>query len=141
MSVEAIFKTSFDNEECLAEALRSLYGNDSIKVVTEGKEVKGFRSNKKPTIIINLPDMYGTAGFCKTADGTYEVVYDSTDRYKLSKLFPKKQGTITIDELKKAYSKAKVMNVIKAAHSTVVRNDVDEAGEVHIRLRTVQYGV
>ncbi len=141
MSVEATYKTVMNDEACLVDALKSLFGNDTIKVVTEGETVTGFRSNKKPTILINLPNMYGTAGFCKTADGSYEAVYDSTDRYKLAKLFPKTQGKVTIDALKQAYSKAKVMRSLQNVRGTVVRNDVDEAGEVHIRVRTVQYGV
>lgn len=141
MSIEATYKTKMDDQECLVEALKGLFGETTIHVVASGEDPKGFRSNKRPTILIRLPHMFGTAGFFKNQDGTFEAVYDSTDRYKLAKMFPKTQGNVTIDALAQAYSKAKVTRALSNVNGTIVGNYVGEEGEIHIRVRTVQYGM
>jgi hypothetical protein len=143
MSVQATYKidpVSASDEDCLITALEELYGKKAVSIAPEGVQVRGYRSKKRPTILISIDGMYGTSGFFKNAAGGYELVYDSMDRKLLEKMFPVKRGKVTHDLFAQAYSKAKVLKALKSMRGRVTQNTMDEEGVAHIRVKTVNYG-
>jgi hypothetical protein len=141
MSIEAICKTQFSDKDALVEALSEIYGSNLITVKEQGIKVSGYRSAKTPSIIIGLPKMYGTAGYCLGPDGNYELVYDSTDKRVLHEVIPqrdKKTGAVT-DRLTKTYAKIKTIKMIKQLSGYVTESEEDSNGTIRIRARIHNY--
>lgn len=140
MSVGAVCKTSLNDEITLVESLKEIYGESNVEVLKEGIQVRGFASDRRPTILVKIPGLYGTAGFSKGEDGNYELIYDSTDRNRLKKLLPEKKGDTTHNYLNQVYSRNKVVNGMKAIKGKLVKNQVEADGSIRLRVRTVSYG-
>ena len=114
MSVKATAKTQIDNEPDLIESLESIYGKGKISIKPEGVNVRGYSSDVKPTIIVGVDKLIGTAGYyLNPTSGKYELVYDSSDRWRLSDLIPQtdKNGNVT-NRLAQVYSKIKVKKAV-----------------------------
>lgn len=141
MSIEAICKTTISDKDALVEALSEIYGKNVITVKEQGVKVSGYRSSKTPSIIIGLPKMYGTAGYCLGPEGNYELVYDSTDKRQLSDVIPqrnKKTGVVT-DRLTKTYAKIKTIKMIKQLNGYVTETEEDSNGTIRIKARVHNY--
>jgi hypothetical protein len=140
MSVGAVCKTNLNNQESLVSALSEIFGKDKVQVHAHGVNVRGYGSSRRPTITLDLPRMYGTAGFVKGADGNFELVYDSTDASRLEKVLPKKKGDITHNYLAQIHTRIKAMESIKSVKGKLVKNQVEEDGSIRLRLKVSSYG-
>lgn len=141
MSLRATCKTQIDNEADLVTALEGIYGK-KINVVADGVQVRGYAAAQKPTVLIDIDNMYGTAGFYKNpATGKYELIYDNMDARRLTDVIPQKdkQGKIT-DRLSQQYAKIKVAKAVKQLRGgRITSEDIDENGNIKIRLRVTSY--
>lgn len=141
MSVEATCKTLINDRDALCDAIKEIYGEGSVEIAESGVEAKGYRTKIKPTILIKLKNMYGTAGFYRTPEGLYSLVYDSTDRSRISKLLPqtnKKTGVVT-DVLTQTYTKMKVVKSMKAMRGRIMKNEIEADGTIRIKARISHY--
>jgi hypothetical protein len=140
MSVQATCKTVINDEASLIDTLAEMYGRENVKTVEAGVNVSGYASSRKPTVLLNVPGLHGTAGFVKAKDGSFELVYDSWDAKKLAKCLPqKKAGKIIHNVLAQTYAKQKIKKALKDLHAKVIRDETDETGTIKMRLRVTQY--
>jgi hypothetical protein len=140
MSLKATCKTQIDTEADLVAALENIYGK-KINVVADGVAVRGYAAQQKPTVLIDIDGMYGTAGFYKNDQGKYTLIYDNMDARRLKDVIPQKNkdGTFT-DRLSQNYSKIKVAKAIKQLRgSKVTSEELDAEGNIKIRLRVTAY--
>jgi hypothetical protein len=143
MSIETTFKTAITDRDSLVDALRSLYGESSVEVSSEGEKTRVDGVNVE--VVLNLPMLYRklgnkmATGFARDEDGTCKLVFDDIDKRKLSKLFPQKKGNVTVNELAQAYSRVRVMKVTQSLRGSIVEDDVDDSGAIRLRVRTVDY--
>lgn len=140
MSVGAVCKTTINDRAVLMDALTEILGSDSVEFVEAGVEVRGYHSGKKPTVLIKMQGLYGTAGYALNSDGNYELVYDSMDRRKLDKILPKQKNGVTHDPIAQYGARIKSLKGAKVLRGSVVKNTIDADGKMRIRIRTVQYG-
>jgi hypothetical protein len=140
MSTQGVCKTTINDKEMLIECVKEIMGANSVDVVEGGVDVRGYATGRRPTVVLRIPGLYGTAGFAVGADGNYELVYDSMDKRKLDKLLPKKKGEVTHNKLAQIYSRLKAQKMMKSLKGKLVSNKVDSDGRIKLRIRTVQYG-
>ena len=140
MSVETVCKTQIKDADTLKDALTEIFGQGKIEVVKEGVSVTGYYSMRKPTVIIKIPGLIGTAGYAKTEDGTYELVYDSSDRYKLGKLIPaKNRNGVTENGLMQVYAKHQIKKAMKSLRGRVASEQKDAEGNIRLRVKINNY--
>lgn len=141
MSLKATCKTQINDQNDLVTALEDIYGK-KVRVVEGGVTVRGYAAEQKPTVLVDLDGMYGTAGFWKNeATGKFELVYDNMDYRRLLDVIPQKDrnGVVT-DRLSQSYSKIKVSRALKAVRGgRVVSEGLDEENNYKIRLRVTTY--
>lgn len=138
MSLEVVCKTEINNRDDLVEVLGELLGGtEVISIVEGGTNVAGYRSSRKPEILIKIPGLYGTAGYVKNKDGNYELVYDSSDVSRLKKLLPQKNKNKSVTDLvAQTYSKNLVLKkAVKALKGRVVKNEQLATGAVKLKVR------
>lgn len=141
MSLRATCKTQIDTEADLVESLESIYGT-RVRVVAAGVDVRGYAATQRPTVLIDIDGMYGTAGFWKNdATGKYELIYDNMDARRLKDVIPSKdkEGNVT-DRLSQTYANIKTRRAIKQVRGGRVTNEsLTEEGDIKIRLRVTTY--
>jgi hypothetical protein len=127
MSTRATYATKLDDNECLGEALKELPGTTDVQVRENG------------TISARV---HGRAvSFRKADNGMYEVVMVGEAAGALSGIVLPETDDAgrTTYKLGQLYGKAKVLKAMRALKGTVVKDEVDEAGTVQIRIRTISF--
>lgn len=141
MSLKATCKTQISDEADLVAALEGIYGKNKISVVAAGVEVRGYVASNRPTVLVNVDRLIGTAGYYKNAQGQYELVYDSSDRNRLKDLIPHKlsNGSIS-DRLAQSYAKIRVTKALRSLqNSSVASESTDEKGNIKIKIKINEY--
>jgi uncharacterized protein with ACT and thioredoxin-like domain len=142
MSLRATCKTQIDNEADLVEALEKIYGK-RIKVVEGGIQVRGYAAAQRPSVLIDIDSMIGTAGYYKNeATGKYDLIYDNMDARRLTDVIPQKNRTtgILTDRLAQSYSQVKVSRALKNLRGgKITAESLDEEGNYKIKLKVTTY--
>lgn len=139
MSIEATCTTQIKDREALVEALREIYGKSAIRIANQGEEIKGYRSGRKPEVVINIPNLIGTAGFCKAKNGNWELVFDSSDRSRLKQVMPQKGKNGTVDLLTQTYAKHQVKKAMKSLRGRFVKDEVEADGSIRMKVKLTSY--
>lgn len=137
MSITATCKTQIKDQDALVEALTQIYGKNSI--IQNDETVIAHRNPKDPTIIINIPKLYGKTGYRQIEDGTWELVYDSSSKETLKDIVPYEENGVTYDRLTQTYAKMKIMRAVKQLRGRIVQENTDEEGTIRIRARVTHY--
>lgn len=136
MSTEATCKTLIQDQQALIETLEAIYGQ--VVSVQENVIIKGYITKKQPTVLINIPGLYGTAGFYLNKDGNYELVYDSMDRGKLKEIIPHIVNEQKIDKLNQTYAALLLHKKLEQMRGRIVQES-SEGETIRIRARISNY--
>lgn len=136
MSLAATCKTSVTDKHVLVEILDDILGKGIAKIVDETPVIRGYSSNKQIEVALSgIKGMYGTAGYYKNKAGAYDLIYDSTDRNRLSKILPRKVGKNLVEPISQADARRKVMATVKGVRGRIYSENVEQDGIIRIKVK------
>lgn len=123
-------RTALNNAEVLAAALRQL-GFAEVEVHERPEALHGYAGRTEQAEVIvrkkHLGHAYGDLGFARSADGTFDLVVDSSDQHgRHSRWLPK---------LPQAYGYAVALSYAEAHGYQVDTDEVEQDGTRRITLR------
>ena len=129
MSEWSVVEVEFNDEQILAETLKSMGYNP--KIHQEAVEIRGYggRMSKKANIVVSKNQFsgYTDCGFERQVNGGYKLHLDNMDHKKFK-----------VGKLKQCYTETKLTKVVgRTSAFSIKSRTVNKDGKIKIRIRRV----